>query len=92
MWHKCLIEHLCHAFGRGLSKAKDDAGSGIGEFGPLGQISEEHFDKQFDVNVRGLLFTGQKALHNSLVILSSPPSTEQPAAPSHYDWRDRWFP
>ena len=29
---------------------------------------------------------------NSLVILSSPPSTEQPAAPSHYDWRDCWFP
>ena len=38
------------------------ANAGIGEFGPLGQISEEHFDKQFDVNVRGLLFTVQKAL------------------------------
>jgi NAD(P)-dependent dehydrogenase (short-subunit alcohol dehydrogenase family) len=32
------------------------------EFAPLGQISEEHFDKQFDVNVKGLLFTVQKAL------------------------------
>jgi NAD(P)-dependent dehydrogenase (short-subunit alcohol dehydrogenase family) len=38
------------------------ANAGTGEFAPLGQISEEHFDKQFDVNVRGLLFTVQKAL------------------------------
>jgi NAD(P)-dependent dehydrogenase (short-subunit alcohol dehydrogenase family) len=36
--------------------------AGTGAFAPLGQISEEHFDKQFDVNVRGLLFTVQKAL------------------------------
>jgi D-sorbitol dehydrogenase (acceptor) len=26
---------------------------------PLSEISEEHFDKQFDINVRGLLFTTQ---------------------------------
>ena len=38
------------------------ANAGTGEFAPLGQISEEHFDKQFDVNVKGLLFTVQKAL------------------------------
>jgi NAD(P)-dependent dehydrogenase (short-subunit alcohol dehydrogenase family) len=38
------------------------ANAGVGEFAPLGQISEEHFDKQFDVNVKGLLFTVQKAL------------------------------
>jgi NAD(P)-dependent dehydrogenase (short-subunit alcohol dehydrogenase family) len=38
------------------------ANAGSGAFAPLGQISEEHFDKQFDVNVRGLLFTVQKAL------------------------------
>ncbi len=38
------------------------ANAGIGEFAPLGQITEEHFDKQFNVNVRGLLFTVQKAL------------------------------
>jgi len=36
--------------------------AGIGEFAPLGLISEEHFDKIFDVNVKGLLFTVQKAL------------------------------
>lgn len=38
------------------------ANAGIGEFAPLGQISEEHFDKQFDVNVKGTLFTVQGAL------------------------------
>ena len=38
------------------------ANAGIGEFAPLGQITEDHFDKQFNVNVRGLLFTVQKAL------------------------------
>jgi NAD(P)-dependent dehydrogenase (short-subunit alcohol dehydrogenase family) len=29
---------------------------------PLGQISEEHFDKTFHINVKGLLFTVRKAL------------------------------
>ena len=38
------------------------ANAGIGEFVPLGEISEEHFDKIFGVNVKGLLFTVQKAL------------------------------
>ena len=32
------------------------------EFGTLGEITEEHFDKTFNTNVRGLLFTVQKAL------------------------------
>lgn len=38
------------------------ANAGTGEFAALGQISEEHFDKQFNVNVKGMLFTVQKAL------------------------------
>jgi NAD(P)-dependent dehydrogenase (short-subunit alcohol dehydrogenase family) len=38
------------------------ANAGVGEFAPLGQINEEHFDKQFDVNVKGTLFTVQGAL------------------------------
>ena len=38
------------------------ANAGVGEFAPLGQITEEHFDKQFDVNVKGTLFTVQSAL------------------------------
>jgi NAD(P)-dependent dehydrogenase (short-subunit alcohol dehydrogenase family) len=38
------------------------ANAGIGEFVPFGAITEEHFDKVFNVNVRGTLFTVQKAL------------------------------
>src|ERR1700724_4557774 len=42
---------------------------------PLGEISEEHFDRTFNTNVRGLLFTVQKALplltRGSSVILTS---------------------
>ena len=38
------------------------ANAGIGEFVPLGEISEEHFDKIFGINVKGVLFTVQKAL------------------------------
>jgi NAD(P)-dependent dehydrogenase (short-subunit alcohol dehydrogenase family) len=38
------------------------ANAGGGEFLPLGQITEEHFDKTFDINVKGVLFTVQKAL------------------------------
>jgi NAD(P)-dependent dehydrogenase (short-subunit alcohol dehydrogenase family) len=38
------------------------ANAGLGEFAALGQITEAHFDKTFGVNVRGTLFTVQKAL------------------------------
>lgn len=38
------------------------ANAGGGEFAPLGSISEEHYDKTFNTNVKGLLFTVQKAL------------------------------
>ena len=38
------------------------ANAGAGEIAALGAISEEHFDKAFNVNVKGLLFTVQKAL------------------------------
>ena len=38
------------------------ANAGGGGIAPLGQITEEHFDKTFATNVRGLLFTVQKAL------------------------------
>ena len=36
--------------------------AGVYEFGPLEQISEEHFHKQFDTNVLGLILTTQEAL------------------------------
>src|SRR6202043_1961668 len=36
--------------------------AGLGGFLPLGSITEEHYDQIFNTNVRGLLFTVQKAL------------------------------
>ena len=38
------------------------ANAGFGEFASLGSITEEHFDRLFNVNVKGALFTVQKAL------------------------------
>jgi NAD(P)-dependent dehydrogenase (short-subunit alcohol dehydrogenase family) len=38
------------------------ANAGLGELLPLGQITEAHFDKTFGVNVKGTLFTVQKAM------------------------------
>ncbi|HEY9661267.1 MAG TPA: SDR family oxidoreductase, partial [Allocoleopsis sp.] len=38
------------------------ANAGVGEFVPLGSITEKHFDETFNINVKGLLFTVQKAL------------------------------
>jgi NAD(P)-dependent dehydrogenase (short-subunit alcohol dehydrogenase family) len=49
------------------------ASAGAVDGAPIGQISEEHFDKQFDVNAKGTLFTVQKALpllkdHSSIIM------------------------
>lgn len=38
------------------------ANAGGGDMMPLGAITEEHFDRIFGTNVRGVLFTVQKAL------------------------------
>ncbi|MEO8352198.1 MAG: SDR family oxidoreductase [Chthoniobacteraceae bacterium] len=38
------------------------ANAGGGAFVPLEQVTEEHFDKYFGINVKGTLFTVQKAL------------------------------
>lgn len=38
------------------------ANAGVAEFSPLQAVTEEHFDKLFDTNVKGLLFSVQKAL------------------------------
>jgi NAD(P)-dependent dehydrogenase (short-subunit alcohol dehydrogenase family) len=38
------------------------ANAGVAEFAPLENITEEHFDKLFNINVKGTLFTVQKAL------------------------------
>jgi NAD(P)-dependent dehydrogenase (short-subunit alcohol dehydrogenase family) len=38
------------------------ANAGIGKYAPFGEITEEFYDSIFDINVKGLLFTVQKAL------------------------------
>ena len=38
------------------------ANAGIAKYAPLGHITEELYDSTFDTNVKGLLFTVQKAL------------------------------
>jgi NAD(P)-dependent dehydrogenase (short-subunit alcohol dehydrogenase family) len=38
------------------------ASAGRGELAPIGQVTEQHFDDTFNLNVRGTLFTVQKAL------------------------------
>ncbi|WP_431995728.1 SDR family NAD(P)-dependent oxidoreductase [Streptomyces griseoflavus] len=46
--------------GRGLDVLF--ANAAVAAFVPLEAITEEHFDRHFDINVRGTLFTVQKAL------------------------------
>lgn len=65
------------------------ANAGTGQFAPLGQITPEHFDRQFNVNVRGLLFTVQGALPllgpgSSIVLNASVVSSTGPAGLSVY--------
>jgi NAD(P)-dependent dehydrogenase (short-subunit alcohol dehydrogenase family) len=38
------------------------ANAGVAEFASLEKLTEEHFDKLFEINVKGTLFTVQKAL------------------------------
>lgn len=65
------------------------ANAGIGEFAPLGAITEEHFDKTFNANVKGMLFTVQKALPllkdgSSIILNASIVSQTGPPAFSVY--------
>jgi NAD(P)-dependent dehydrogenase (short-subunit alcohol dehydrogenase family) len=65
------------------ARIKEDAGhldivfanAGGGEFAPMGDISEDHYERIFASNVKGTLFTVQKALpllkDGSSVILTS---------------------
>ena len=66
------------------------ANAGIAEFAPLGSITEDHFDKIFSVNVKGLLFTVQKALPlfqngGSIILTASVGGSKGTPAFSVYD-------
>ena len=65
------------------------ANAGGGEMAPLGAINEEHYQKTFDTNVKGTLFTVQKALPllrdgASIIITSSTTSISGTPAFSVY--------
>ena len=64
--------------------------AGFYEVGKLGEISEEHFDRTFNTNVRGLLFAVQKALPllsrgSSVILVGSIASIKGFEAFSVYD-------
>jgi NAD(P)-dependent dehydrogenase (short-subunit alcohol dehydrogenase family) len=65
------------------------ANAGLGDSAPFGSIREEQFDRIFDVNVKGVLFTAQKALPllsrtGTIVIIGSTASIDPPAGMSMY--------
>jgi 3-oxoacyl-[acyl-carrier protein] reductase len=65
--------------------------AGIYEYLPLEDITEEHFHKQFDLNVLGLILTSQQAAKyfgsecGSIINISSIASTATPATGSVYN-------
>jgi 3-oxoacyl-[acyl-carrier protein] reductase len=84
---KRLFAEAHKAFGR-LDILVNNAG--IYEFAPLEAITEEHFHKQFNLNVLGLILTAQEAVKRfgpdggSIINISSIASTYAPAATSVY--------
>ena len=61
------------------------ANAGAAQFAPLGKITEEHYDALFDSNVKGVLFTVQKALPllpdgASIILNASTAASKAPAA------------
>jgi NAD(P)-dependent dehydrogenase (short-subunit alcohol dehydrogenase family) len=66
------------------------ANAGIAAYTPLDKITEEHYDSIFNVNVKGLLFTVQKALslmpdHSSIILNASIAASKGFAANSVYN-------
>jgi NAD(P)-dependent dehydrogenase (short-subunit alcohol dehydrogenase family) len=61
----------------------------IGDHAPLGSITEQQFDRMFDTNVKGVLFSVQPALAllpsgGSIVIIGSTASIQPPPGMSLY--------
>jgi 3-oxoacyl-[acyl-carrier protein] reductase len=82
-----LFAEAKKAFGR-LDILVNNAG--IYEFSPLEDVTEEHFHKQFDLNVLGVLLASKEAVKHfdsaggSIVNISSGASTQTPANASVY--------
>ena len=82
-----LFAEALKAFGR-LDILVNNAG--IYEFAPLEDVTEEHFHKQFDINVLGLLLASKEAIKHfgptggSIINISSVASTTAPANTSVY--------
>jgi len=64
--------------------------AGVYEFLPIEQVTEEHFDKMFDLNVRGLVLASKESVKHfgpeggSIINISSIASTSAPATGSIY--------
>jgi 3-oxoacyl-[acyl-carrier protein] reductase len=84
---KHLFAEVKKAFGR-LNVLVNNAG--IYEFAPLGEVTPEHFHKQFDLNVLGLILASQEAIKQfdsaggSIINISSVVATAAPATWSVY--------
>jgi 3-oxoacyl-[acyl-carrier protein] reductase len=82
-----------------FAKSKEEFGqldilvnnAGIYEIAPLGQITEEHFHRLFNLNVLGLILTTQEALNHfgpeggSIINVSSIVSTRSPVGTAVYN-------
>jgi len=65
------------------------ANAGVADFAPLADATEAHFDKHFDINVKGTFFTVQKALPllrdgGAVIVTSSIVGSQGPANLSAY--------
>ncbi len=81
-----LFEETKRAFGQ-LDVLVNNAG--VYEFGTLDQVTEEHFHKQFNLNVLGLILATQEALKrfgsvSSVINISSAVSTAAPPGAAVY--------
>ena len=83
---QALIDAATGAFGR-LDILVNN--SGIYEFAPLEEVTEEHYRRQFDVNVLGVLLASQAASKHlseggSIINISSVAASIQPATTAVY--------